>query len=227
MPLQLATEGLANMWPRIRGVLITLVLFFATIEALPVPSLKRRHLKYAMAQEELQRWTGILDRFGVEVTDKELAEHVLTASKRSLGFRWKIIGPYRKLERKFKMGQAWGMFAFTDNRPGRLIVEVSSDGEHWVDVIRAPDSDGSRLASAVTNRRMRGVWDDAGDRPRPGGVYRRWVDWLARRLFAERPEVNHVRVRFEQISVWPPGHKKRTNMVKLMNKAQRDRGSAE
>jgi hypothetical protein len=53
----------------------------------------------------------------------------------------------------------------------------------------------------VFNRRMRGVWDDAGDRPNPGRLYSRWVTWVAKEVFEIRPDIDVVRVRFDRLSV--------------------------
>jgi hypothetical protein len=198
-----------GLWAKLRALAITTVLFFATVEALPVPSLKHKHMRYQMAGEELDRWTLLLHGVGIEISKDELVDRVVDASRRTLKARWRVIRPWRKLSKRFKLGQAWGMFAFTDNHPGRLIVEGSQDGEAWEPVFSAPQSDNSALSAAIQNRRMRGIWDDAGDRPNPGALYRRWVDWVASRVFAVHPEFVQVRVRFERIDVWPPGHRKR------------------
>ena len=212
------------IWPRIRAGLIAVVLLMSTLEAVPMPSMKRRHLRRQMAGEELTRWSRILDSVGIEATESEIVDFGVAVSQRAQGSRWKVIRPWRLLERKLKMGQAWGMFAYTDNHPGRLIVEGSVDGKAWETLFRAPQSDRSRLTRTLQNRRVRGIYDDAGDRPNPGKLYGRWVDWLARRIFAERPALNHLRVRFDRMDVWPPGHPERTDQVQPMHEEERTRG---
>ena len=60
------------MWPSIRAGLITLVLFFCLVEAAPLPMLKKHHLNRQVAQDETDRWVGILGEVGIDV-DREVA----------------------------------------------------------------------------------------------------------------------------------------------------------
>jgi len=199
------------------------VLFFATVEAVPVPSLKKHHLRRQVAGEEIARWTGILNGAGLDVTEDDVVAFVMSASKKAVRTRWRIVRPFRRLERRLKMGQAWGLFSYTDNHPGRLIVEGSVDGSRWTVLYPDPQHNDPRLAATLVHRRIRGIWDDAGDRPHPGGLYRRWVDWLGRRVFAEYPELSQVRVHFEQLTVRPPGSSKRVGAPKSMHMEVRSR----
>jgi len=189
------------MWPRVRGTLIALILLCCVVEALPVPALRERHLNRRLAREEADLWVGILDKVGVHMNSDELLGQVLAVSKEARAARATILGPWRAFSRQFKLAQAWGLFAFTDPHPGRLVLEGQAKGGDWILLFRAPNTGDERLGRVLFNRRMRGVWDDAGDRPKPGRLYERWVTWVAKDVFEHRPDIDVVRVRFDRLSV--------------------------
>lgn len=195
-------------WPAIRAALLTLVLFFASVEALPLPMLSKRHMRRDMAKEEVGRWVEILDGLGIQISAKQLVEHTVSLSQQAVSVRRQIIRPYRSLERPFGAGQAWGLFTFADPYPGRLVIEATRGGNAWFPLYRAPVDDGSVLARTVQHRRVRGVWDDAGDRPKPGKIYGRFVTWVSQRIFAAHPDVIEVRVRLDQVTVRTPSQPK-------------------
>jgi len=191
-------------WPGTRAFLVTVVLFFWMAEALPLPMLSRRHMNRDMAREEVQRWVAIMSDLGIQTTEKQVVNQTIAISRRSLRFRRRLVAPFRRVERIFGTGQAWGLFTYPDPYPGRLVVEGTSGGNAWTVLYRDPDSDGGYLARTVRYRRIRGIWDDAGDRPKPGKLYNRWVTWLARRVFADHPDLQKVRVRLDRVTVRTP-----------------------
>ena len=191
-------------WPETRAALIALVLFFWVIEALPLPMLSARHMRRDMAQEEVGRWVEILQGLSIEVRAEELVEIALTVSEETLAARAAVIKPFRVLERGLGMGQAWGLFTYADPYPGRLVIEATRGGNAWFPVYRAPNSDGSPVSQAVRHRRMRGVWDDSGDRPKPGKIYSRFARWVSGRVFEAHPDVQEVRVRLDRVTVRTP-----------------------
>jgi hypothetical protein len=193
------------MWPRLRALLITVVMVFAGLEALPLPALKKRHLNHRVAREEVLRWQDMLAAVGVEMSRAELVSTAIKWSRRTNKHRRALIKPFRIIERKLGMGQRWGLFTYTDPYAGRLVVEGTRGGNAWETLYRAPNEGDPRLVSTLRYRRMRGIWDDAGDRPHPGTFYNRWVTWLARRLFTEDPTLQQVRVRFDRLTIQPPG----------------------
>jgi len=192
------------MWPSIRAVLITLVLFFCVVEAAPLPTLKKRHLNRQIAQDETDRWVSILGAFGVEVPREVLIQKVLKASRKSGKLQKRLIRPWRKFERPLGLSQRWGLFTFTDSYPGRLVIEARRGDDGWSELYRAPHDDGSVLVDLLHYRRVRGIWDDAGDRPYPGKLYNRWVTWLGGRIFELYPQVDAIRLRFDRVDIQPP-----------------------
>ena len=189
------------MWPRVRGTLIALLLLCCVVEAIPVPALRERHLNRSLAREEAERWVGILEPFGVHTTSSELLGQALTVSQEVRAVRAIVLGPWRTFSRQLKLAQSWGLFAYSDPHPGRLVLEGRAKDGGWAILFRAPNSGDERIGEVVFNRRMRGVWDDAGDRPKPGRLYNRWVTWVAKEVFEIRPDIDVVRVRFDRLSV--------------------------
>ena len=207
-----------------RALLLAVVLFFWTVEALPLPMLNRRHMKREMAQEEVARWVDILGMLGIQTTSEAAVDRTIEISKRSLAARRALIGPFRKVERVFGMGQAWGLFTYADPYPGRLVIEGTAGGNAWAPLYRDPTTDGSRLARTVRNRRVRGIWDDAGDRPKPGKLYGRFVTWIANRTFEDHPELKEIRVRLDRVTVRTPNQAPHMGPDKPRHVRERRRG---
>ncbi len=208
----------------LRAALIVVVLFFWVMEALPLPMLSRRHMKRDMAKEEVQHWVEILGDLGIETTSAEVVNRTIALSKRSLDVRREIIRPFRKVERVFGMGQAWGLFTYADPYPGRLVIEGSNGGNAWFPLYRDPVTDGSRLARTVRHRRVRGLWDDSGDRPSPGKLYNRFVTWLAKRTFEDHPDLEEFRVRLDLVTVRTPNQPRTRRPDKPRHIRERRRG---
>ena len=54
-------------------------------------------------------------------------------------------------------------------------------------------------------RRVRGLTDDSGDRPRPGPLWKRTTRWIAREVLEEHPGFAEVEVKMVLIDVVVPG----------------------
>jgi hypothetical protein len=211
------------MWPSIRAGLIALVLFFCAVEAAPLPTLKKRHLNRQIAQDETDRWVGILDTIGVEIEREALIQQVMVASRKSGKLQKKLIRPWRKLGRQLGLSQSWGLFTFTDPYPGRMVIEARRGDGRWSELYRAPHDDGSELVDLLHYRRVRGIWDDAGDRPYPGKLYKRWVTWLGGRVFDLYPDVDAMRIRFDRVDIQPPTARRRHKPEQVQHERTRYR----
>jgi len=191
-------------WPVVRALLVGAVIAVEWLDALPLPTLRPSHLKQPIAQAELARWTQLLNDLGVSVSEEELAERGLAVGEASIAFQKTAMAPFRPLKRLTQTGQSWGLFAYPDPFAGRLIVEAEVDGE-WQPRFRAPERGASLLSRQMRYRRVRGVYDDLGDRHKPRGAYNRLVDWIAGGIFEAEPAVSRVQVRLDLVTVKLPG----------------------
>ncbi len=192
---------------KLRAFLIFLVLLAECVDAVPMPVLRRSHLKRPLVQKELKEWTSFLNEAGFEVSESDLQEHALELGKKAIKVRKTMMAPIRPVSSLTGIGQAWGLFAFPESTAGRLIVEINENGE-WKTVHRSPQN-GSLLDSRVRYRRIRGTYDDGGDRPKPMVVYSRFVDWLSWNIFLENPDVTSVRVRLDHTHITTPDENKK------------------
>ena len=74
----------------------------------------------------------------------------------------------------------------------------------WVELFAAPEGEG-RLGDLLRYRRVRGVYDDAADRPKPGRLWIRFSRFVATEVFADLPEMDEVEVRIDLVHAVPPG----------------------
>ena len=191
-------------WPAVRALLIAVVLAWQWMDALPLPELSKSDLRYSIAQDELRRWSGLLTDMGVEMTPAHLAEIGLRMGKRATAFRRATMSPFRPLTRLTGIGQSWGLFAYPDPHAGRLVILTRTGSEEWQPRYQAPDPGTDRLSRRMRYRRVRGIYDDNGDRPRPGKLYDRFVDWVAWQIFEEDPTIDAVMVRLDLVRILTP-----------------------
>ena len=193
------------MWPTVRACIIGVVLLFCAVEALPLPTLKKRHMNRQIALDEADRWVSLLQSVGVDTDRKTLVNEVLSASRVTGAIRNRVIRPWLYFSRSFGLAQRWALFTFTDPNPGRLVITARKTDGKWYTLYRAPETDTTEWATMLQYRRVRGLWDDGGDRPYPGKLYDRWVTWLGARIFENHSEIDAIRVRFDRLTIQPPG----------------------
>lgn len=193
-------------WPVIRAVLISTVLLGQWIDAMPLPELRKRDLQYPVAQDEIRRWTGVLNSLGMTLTEEEAVDGALEVGRIAIKFRQITMAPIRPLKRVTGTGQSWGLFAYPDPYAGRLVVDVREGKGEWVTLFSAPGTiGGDRISQRLRYRRVRGIYDDLGDRPKPGTMYNRFADWVAWEIFMENPEITAVQVRLDLSRIILPG----------------------
>jgi hypothetical protein len=87
--------------------------------------------------------------------------------------------------------------AAPDARPGWLALCAG--------LFRAGLGGAPALAGPLAGRRLRGVWDEAGDRARPWPSWPRLAGWIADRAFAADPALVEVEVRVDHERLHLPG----------------------
>ncbi len=189
-------------------MLVTGVLFAQCADALPMPALSKADLRHPVAQQELARWTARLQGWGMQVTEDGLAAWGLSVGQGAQTLQRALLSPTRSFRRATGTGQSWGLFAFPEPRAGRLEVRARRAGGAWQPLFVAPKGTGL-LGQRLRYRRVRGLTDDAGDRPRPGPLWKRTTRWIAREVFEAHPEYDEVEVQMVLIDVVVPGGKDR------------------
>lgn len=187
----------------LRVILITMVLFSQAVDALPLPIFSERQLAHAVGQQELQRWQRWLAQMGVERSTAQLASAALTLSDRARTVESTLQAPLDPLRPVLGIDQNWTMFAFVDPRPGGLLVDMQTTDGTWVSIYPETTA-GHALARQLRYRRLRAVYDAAGDRRRPGALYDRFAQWTARRVFALEEEATVVRLRMRHQMITLP-----------------------
>lgn len=191
-------------WAWARAGLVTLVLLLQILDAIPLPELRKHHLANPVAQEELVRWSELLTDLGRPTTPEQLAETGLDLGSLAGTFRKVVLKPWHPLRRMTGTGQSWGLFAYPEPASGRLVVDgIGPDGTETL--YSAPGGKGDELETLLEYRRIRGIYDDAGDRPRPRRIYQRFAQFVAERVFADHPELTAVEIRLDLHPLIPPG----------------------
>ena len=173
------------------------------VDALPLPTLREGHLKHPIAQAEVARWTTLLQSIGVSMTEAELMEKGLAVGAMSITLQNALMRPLKPIQSVTKTGQSWGLFAYPDPFAGRLVVMGRREGD-WQPVWAAPQRDGTPLSRVLRYRRIRGIYDDFGDRPQPRAIYGRFSDWVAQLVLDEHPDWQQVQIRLDLVTVHLP-----------------------
>ena len=196
--------GMAR-WPAVRAVLISVVLAVQIFDTVPLPRVTRSDLRWPVARAEVDRWTGIGQSLGLDITREDTEALALGVGDGAARLRKAVLGPTWPFRRITGTGQAWGLFSYPDPFAGRLIISGRADDGEFVELYRAPSRGERWLVDVVEYRRIRGIYDDNGDRPRPGRTHRALTRWLGRRVLERHPEFDEVEFRLDLVEVHLPG----------------------
>lgn len=217
-------------WPRWRAGLIALVVLVHSCAALPMPRpIRAEDARTPTAQEEIDRWRGILSSLGYDASEEELLELVNGIGSACAEVKSTVMAPFRPVLRFTGTGQAWALFAYPDRFPNRLNVEIRGPEDEWRTVYAAADAEHTFMAAHFAYRRVRGVYDTAAAKGAPGRVYDRFADWVARETLAAYPEATTVRVKMLQRRVSLPGEdpeadQEKARLVRLRTREQVEGG---
>lgn len=192
-----------SRWPTIRAVLIVVVVTMNLAQGFPVPNIQRRHLEAPIGQRELTRWTARLQGMGFDIDHDELAERALDVSESMSRAHGSLMDPVWPYFHWTQVTQRWSLFPVADPDPWWMHIEGRAEGGEWTLLYRPLDPDATDHAELLEYRRVRGHWNPGTNGPRAD--HARFVDWLAKRLFADRPDLDEIRVQYQQFHVHLPG----------------------
>lgn len=179
------------MKPRLRALLIGLVLLVNGFSNLPATAVKEKDLKNPIARQELQSWSELLGHVGVERTPAQLREDAVRYGNGLAELKKRGMKPFRPAFRLTGTGQGWGLFTYPNTFPHTLHVDIDEGGS-WRTVYAALDPEADWMEGRFRFRRVRGVYDDNAWKARRS--YENFVDWVAREAFEDFPEANQVSV---------------------------------
>ncbi|MBX3250968.1 MAG: hypothetical protein KF901_27575 [Myxococcales bacterium] len=181
-------------WADLRAALLLFVLGVSAIQGCPVPRVQPHQVDRPIGQRELARWSRILG-----VPAPELRERVLDVSAEASRALDTLGAPFAPFYERTLTTQRWSLFPLADPDPWWMHVEGRRVGGPWELLYRPNDPQHARLADVLEYRRIRGTWNPGATAPRDS--YPRFVDWIARELLAQEPELDEIRVRFSRYHI--------------------------
>jgi hypothetical protein len=164
-------------WPRVRAALITLVIAVGLIAGAALPP-----------NEQLARFP---DWYAALVPGLRRAQEL-------------ALVPFRPVGDSLVLVQRWNLFSGAKSRRYWLSLEGrEAASRRYVLLYRPHDPEHDADGSVLEYRRVRGAWNPRGAAEQAG--YAAFVSFEARRLLAQRPELDAVRARFEAIEILPRG----------------------
>ena len=190
-----------SRWAHARAALIALAVLINFVQGCPVPNIQRRHIERPIGQREVVRWVGVLKSVGYETTPEELTEDALAWSAKAGEWHRAVMSPVWPWFHHTVTQQRWSLFPVADPEPWWMHVEGRTESG-WELLYRPLDDEHDLLASTLEYRRVRAIWNPGTAGPRHD--YPRFVDWVAKQMFAERPDLLEVRVRYQKYRVSLP-----------------------
>lgn len=196
-PLTMEHDLPARVWPHIRAALIALVVVICGVAAAPMPGPGARSaLADASGQRELQTWVDLLEQVGITATKEQLTDVVMAFSKGTRSTRSTILYPFKHLFRITATQQGWALFAYPDTHPNALVIDGKNEGsDHYFVLYDSTQPELDWQASTLQYRRVRALYNPSS-RAAPG--YGGLASAMARRAFADHPELTTVRFRLRR-----------------------------
>lgn len=179
----------------VRALVLAFVLAVHACAAAPIPhAVTKDDLLNPTSREEVARWAVRLSALGYAVTPEALGEQVIAVTGAISAVHRTLLAPARPVFRWTGTGQGWALFVNPDTHPSRLQIRARR-GEDWEVLFQRLDPEHAWSADVLSFRRVRGCYDAGGYRDRPRGVYRRFAEWVGRRILEQDPTVDLVEVR--------------------------------
>lgn len=194
---------LASRWPGARAALISAVILFNLIGALPKPDrLTWDTLHRPDAKAELAQWTRLARSLGLAVDEEGVGGWAIHTSGAWLDLRRWLLAPWQPVIDFTQTQQGWGLFAWPDRAASRLEIAWRAEGGAWVVLYRTADAEHDWGSGVFRYRRVRALYNPG---VKPPGTIVGFSRSLAEGLFEAEPSAAEVRFRLLQRHVDLPG----------------------
>jgi hypothetical protein len=181
-----------------RALAITLLLTLWTIEALPKPALDEEALARPANERLVLAVHESLQLVGLSESPQQIKTALLDGSRWLARTRKALLAPVMPFYEFTGMQQRWALFRTGSRHGHRLQIEGRGQDGSWSVIYRAHGADPYELASSLSFRRIRGIYDGC-TKDDASAQYDGFVEWVARKLMAEHRELRGVRVTLERL----------------------------
>jgi hypothetical protein len=187
-----------------RAALLAAVLVMQFFAACPVDPVLEADVHKPDVRAHIARVSRRLASLGIARDTDALAADLVTWSARWQAVSAVVTAPMRPYWDATLTHQRWALFTTASPDRWRMWIEGRpAESIAWEVLYRPHDPEHRLLAGPLEYRRVRGVWNPGATgvrNPYPG-----FVRWVARRVFALRPDLQQVRVRMERVHFALPG----------------------
>jgi hypothetical protein len=219
--------SLANAWPTLRALAISVALALQLASAIPTRPLRAGGMSKPEGVRVVSWLQRTLAAAGVHRTQAEWTSSLIGASESVVAFRNAAFAPLGPWFHYTQTGQQWPLFINPKRECFRMLVEARKPPRRrqqrdWVLLYRASDVDRAGVSNMVRYRRLRGIYNPSAKRG-PHAQYEGFASWLADHLLAQHSKYASVRVSMERLAIGAPGSEPRSLGVEHVVVRQRGR----
>ncbi len=183
---QAASRG----WARARAALISYLIVFNVIAALPIPrNASPERLERPFEREELRRWTELLRMAGIDISAPELAQAYVAFAEACMRARAIAVQPIEGWMSLTQTDQVWRLFATPDEEAYALSITLhTASGSELLYESGNPERRWS--AALLEYRRVRAGYNPT--RTAPPHTFAGLAERASERIFASRPDAERV-----------------------------------
>ncbi|EYF07982.1 hypothetical protein [Chondromyces apiculatus] len=191
------TQRWTAAWPTLRAVLVTFHVLTVFVLSFPSPGavMQRSSWNNPTVQNEFRLWTQRVQDFGIDLTQKELEDHLWELATRYLAVRRETDAPFRPYAEYFGVRQSWRLFVAPQRYPVRVEVSIrSGEGDTWRLIYQSRSDEHTWRAGQLNRYRLRrAMFQTAWERER--AAFMTFCDWIADQAAHDFPDATEVMVR--------------------------------
>jgi hypothetical protein len=170
-----------------------------TLGALPVSVPNRDQ----QSREEIERWTGVLNQWHLDITPDEFQENLLAVCESAVRTRELLMTPFRPYYKYCGVRQGWPMFTGSNDRALRLWIDIEEEGT-WRTVYAQSVPEYAWRRSQFNHEHFRAAVYYALKARDDEQGHRLLAEWIGRQAAADFPHAARVRLRLEDFPLASP-----------------------